>query len=246
MHNLEQVLEKIGLTKKETAIYLASLELGSATAQAITKKAGIQRTYFYDLSARLISENLLRESIEKKKKLYVATSPENLIELEKERLKELRSILPELKAMHNPEGKKPKVYFYDGVEGINQINDDTLQYKGEIVGFTTPRFVLLKNKKFSREYIEKRKKLGISARVIGEDAKAISDLKTMDWKELRETRMLPANVFDSEIEVGVYGKKVFVQDYKQKYGLIIESKNLAHTLKQIFELVWHSDNIIKQ
>ena len=242
---IKQALEQFGLNQKEVAIYLASLELGSASAQVIANKAKVQRTYFYDLSKKLIADKLLIKRVEGKKTFFEATSPDNLIDREKERLSGLKSILPELKAIHNPEGKKPKVYYHDGIEGIGRVNDDTLEFKGEIVGFTTPRFVQFKNEKMSREYIEKRKKAGIRVRIVGEDTPAINDLKKLDWKELRETRTLPKELFSSEVEIGIYGKKVFIVDYKEKYGLIIESKNLAQTFKKVFELVWGSKHIVK-
>jgi len=44
---MEQILEKIGLTKNEVKIYLKLLELGLTTSGAIIKKTGIHNSKVY-------------------------------------------------------------------------------------------------------------------------------------------------------------------------------------------------------
>ena len=80
--------------------------------------------------------------------------------------------------------------------------------------------------------------MGNRVRVIGEDAPEIHGLKEKDATELRETRILSRNVFRSEIEIGIYGSKVFVIDYKEQFGFIIEDTEIARVMKMIFEIVW--------
>ena len=111
-----------------------------------------------------ISENLIKAGIIKqikagKKRLFQACEPEKLIELQEERLKELKTALPILKALQNTKGEKPKVYFYEGKNGIDQINEDTLRYKGEVVGFTTPRFVSADEEKDGLDWSQHGEKL---------------------------------------------------------------------------------------
>ena len=67
--NINETLFLFNLDEKEAAIYLAALETGIATAREIAKKAGIQRTYFYDLSEKLLRLGLLQQ-INKGKKRY--------------------------------------------------------------------------------------------------------------------------------------------------------------------------------
>ena len=80
--------------------------------------------------------------------------------------------------------------------------------------------------------------MGNRVRVIGEDAPEIRELREKDNKELRETRILSKDVFRSEIEIGIYGSKVFVIDYKEQFGFIIEDTEIARVMKMIFEIVW--------
>jgi len=243
--NTNEILRQFDLDEKESAIYLATLELGISTARDIAKKADIQRTYFYDLSRKLISLGLMRQLRKGKKRLFSAAEPEKLIELQEERLAELKNHLPQLKALQNTKGQKPKVYFFEGRSGVDQINDDTLNYSGEIVGFTTPHFILTDEEKMSREYIAKRKSLGIKVRVIGEVSPEVAKIKSRDKAELRETKMLPKDLFSSEVEIGMYGNKVFFANYKDQFGLIIEDSEISKTLKQIFEIIWKGGFVIE-
>jgi len=243
--NINEALALFNLDEKESAIYLAALEAGVATAREIAKKAGIQRTYFYDLSEKLLKLGLLQQISKGKKRYFQAAEPEKLLEMQEKRLGELRGALPELKALQNTKGQKPKVYFFEGRAGINQVNEDTLKYKGDMVAFTTPRFVSANEEKLSREYIAKRKLLGIKVRVIGEVSPEVAKIKSRDKEELRETKMLPKDLFSSEVEIGIYGNKVFFANYKDQFGLIVEDSEISKTLKNIFEIIWRGGFVIE-
>ena len=114
------------------------------------------------------------------------------------------------------------------------MNEDTLRHKCEIIGFTTPRFVSANEEKLSQEYIAKRKLLGIKVRIIGEVSPEVAKIKSRDNEELRETKMLPKDLFSSEVEIGMYGNKVFFANYKDQFGLTIEDSEISKTLKKYF------------
>jgi hypothetical protein len=43
------------------------------------------------------------------------------------------------------------------------------------------------------------------------------------------------------VEISLYGQtKIAVLSFEEKFGLIIESKDVFDTLKAIFELIWQS------
>ena len=242
---IQKTLEELGLGKKARAIYLAALEQGSDSAGIIARKAGIQRTAFYDLARQLVDTGFLTQTMQGKKSIFSAVSPDALVTIQKRRLEKLETILPELKAMHNVKGSKPRIAYYEGQSGIDHINKDTLKYKGEIIGFTTPRFVKFNEQQLSREYIAERVVRKNCVRVIGEMSSEMLSLKQRDNQELRETRLLPVQIFHSDIEIGIYGNKMFILDYKQEYGFIIESQEIASVMKMIFEIIWNSGRIVE-
>lgn len=241
---LQKAFDQFSLNAKEARLYLAALELGPSAARMIAKKAGVQRTHFYDLSDRLIQLGFLKQSKRGKRRLFAAAEPDTLLEYQERRLRELKKTLPQLRSLFNTGGQRPAVSYYEGREGIDQINNDTLRYHGEMVGFTTPRFLTADQQRLSREYIRKRVALGNRVRILGELCPEILELKKRDKTEFRETRILPRELYSSEVEVAIYGNKVYVADYREEFGLIIEGSEIANTLKRIFEIVWESGKVI--
>lgn len=243
--NLQATLKNIGLNQKEASIYLASLELGDATAGQITKKTGLHRTYFYDIVKGLIQKGFIKQTKKGKKTHYSAEAPDNILKIEERKIADLKKIMPELTAINNSMAEKPKVYYYEGQEGMAEINSDTLRTPGsELVGFTTPRFISFDEKKLSDDYIKRRKEAGIKVRIIGEMSNEVMEIKRKDGDELRTTRILPKDIFHSEIEIIISDSKVYIVNYKDQFGMIIEDKEIAKVQKQIFEIVWNSGKVI--
>lgn len=234
----KETLHGLGLGKKEVAIYLAALELGTANAASIAKKAGVQRTHFYDLSGKLLAGGFLTRTVRGKRQVFTALDPSLLVEVEEEKLRKLKEVLPEIKAIYNTTGQKPHISYFEGQQGIDQINEDTLRYQGEIVGFTTPRFVTSRTRSTGKEFIAKRVAAGKHSRVIGENSPEVRLLQTHDKEELRETRILSPDVFSSTVEIVLYGNKLAIVDYKHQWGFIIEGNEIAQVMKMIFEIVW--------
>jgi len=238
------ILEQFGIPKKEASVYLAALELGLSTASQISHKTKIPRTLVYDIIRKLVVRGLIN-TIEKKNVSYFsAISPEALLDLEEQKVSRLKKFLPEFQAIHNAKNKRPKISYYEGKEGIDLINNDTLKQKGEIFGFTSPLYVSFRQKYIGKEYTENRKSVGNWARIIGEQSPEVVDLKRKDKDSMRETKILSRDIFSSNIELIVQNNKVCIVDYKDEFGLIIEGQSIADTLKKIFEIVWkNADNL---
>src|SRR3989344_1182878 len=55
----KEALLGVGLTEKESEVYLALIELGSSSAGQIIQKTGLHRAVVYDLLERLIEKGLV-------------------------------------------------------------------------------------------------------------------------------------------------------------------------------------------
>ena len=243
--NTKDILINLGFKKHQASIYLACLKLGLATPSEIAKKAGVVRPYFYDLIEDLLKDGLIIQTIKGKRKYFYAESPEKIFQNQQNKLKMIEEFLPQLKSVYNISSTKPRVSFYEGGGGISKVYDDALNNKGEITAFTTEKFLLADGKELSSDYIQKRVRAKIPLRVIGPASKELIELKNKDEKELRQTKILPQEIFTSDIEIGIYGNKVDFINFNKEFGLIIESKEIADTMKRIFEIVWSSGKIIE-
>lgn len=241
---LLKVLEGLQLKPKEAQLYLSMLELGEASAQAIAAKAGVQRTNFYDILPRLIALGLVKQIKRGGRQRYQALDPEELLMSEERRVEKLRQAMPRFKAIANAIVEKPKVFYYEGVEEVKRIYENMLQHRGGIELFTSPSFVSKEQLNLLKQHVPERVARGNILHMIGEISPENVMLQKRDSLELRETRLLPKDVYHSNVEIGIYGKKVYIVDFRQVFGMEIESSEVASVLSQIFKIVWSSGKIV--
>ncbi len=240
----EKELERFGLSDKEAKTYLAVLELGSASAQEIAHRAGLKRPTAYFAMEKLSQLGLMSTFQRGKKQYFAAESPERLISLITERKKktqaleeEMREIVPDLNNLFHLAGEKPRVHFFEGKDGIKAIQNDILKSKAKNIEEIYPKdeFVKLFSAEERKEYITKRKLKKIKIRAIYSSTERIALAKDPFVK----TKHLASGKFPISADIVIYGDKIAIATYKGKLmGAIIESKEIAETLRLIFNLAW--------
>lgn len=239
---IKDELIEIGLTENEAKTYLAALELGEATVVRIAKKSGVKRTTTY-LSVETLKEKGFLTMLKKKKKtFFYAEDPRILQEKIEERKKAIDRIVPQLLSITNLIDKKPKITFYEGLEGIKDVYRDTLKYPDQelLAWLSNEEAAKTFDKEFVDEYyVPKRVSKKIWVRAMGQNTPAMQQYKAIDEKSLRQTKLISHNQFAIEVEINLYGKnKIGVMAFDEKIGLIIESQKIYNTLKSIFEVYW--------
>ena len=237
---IKEILQQMGLGGKKTEIYLAALELGSASVIEISKKAGIKRTTCYDILQDLIRDGLISETVKGKRHLFVGEDPAKIQRNLRNKEKLFSEILPQLQSMHNARGGKPKIRFYEGKEGLKEVYEDTLKYGGEILAFASYEAVSLLGKDWARDYLKKRVAKDIYAKVIAPKTEfLLKDFIAMDQLQRRSTKLIDAKKYPFSIEINLYGHNmVALMSAKEEIGLIIEGQEIHNTFKLIFQLLW--------
>jgi len=240
---VELVLEKTGFSDKEVAIYLALLKLGHGTVSEITRTAGVSRTYGYPILDSLSTKGLAGISGKEPKQEYFAESPnklfkylENELESQKKLLVQVKELLPDLIVLHNVEDR-PKIRFYEGIEGIKEVYEDTLTSKKEVVGFATYEELHRALPNYFPEYYTRRAEKGIFGRAIVTDTPEGRIRNKFNDKEARDIRFVPKEYYFFP-EIDIYDNKVMIASWREKLGIIIESDEIADALKKIFKLAW--------
>lgn len=244
---LESQLKNIGLADKESKVYLASLELGPATAQQISQKAGVNRATTY-VQIESLTEKGLMSSFEKGKKTFFSSeSPEflaKLVEKEKntalEKENTLSNIFPELKNLFEYAGERPKVRFFEGKEGIKTMQEELLKSKTK----TLDEFVPLDEayNVFPPGAQDHRHKVyralgNVKIRTIYTSKKG----NIVPVGKGQENHKIPSEKFPFTTEVSLDSDKVAIISYKGKLiGVIIESKEIAESFRFIFDLAWEA------
>ncbi|MDP2684739.1 MAG: helix-turn-helix domain-containing protein [bacterium] len=238
-------LEKIGLNKKQAEVYLACLEIGLSTVQSISQNTTIKRTTVYDILDHLIKQNLVTQTIKGKKRFYIAENPETFKINLQQKEKEFDQILPELKSLHFITGTKPKIKFYEGVEGIKKVLEETLQSKENELKSIIPikDLISLVGEDYFDQYTQKRISKGYKLFSIRPRSKELKKtVKKFEWgsskQHNREVRYAPKD-FNFSMSMYLFDNKViFISSKKENFGMIIESEELAYNQKAMFNILW--------
>ena len=139
--NKETVLQQFGLTDAEVCVYLALLQMGDATASAIAKRTGANRTFTYDRLKKLGETGLVSSIIKDNKKYFKAAAPSQLLSLLKEREEQIKEILPELEQLKQEKDTGPHAEVYSTRKGVQTAlnlmlkEKKTIYLHGSVLGF---------------------------------------------------------------------------------------------------------------
>lgn len=241
MFNLENEIKKLGLSNKETKVYLAALELGQAPAAEIATHSGIVRVTTYVVLEELRKKGLISTFLKGKKSYFAAEPParlSHLFEIEEKRLEEnfsnLKKILPDLNKLYESRGERPKIRFFEGSEGTNSLREDILKTKTKFLYQILPLDVVSKSsleKKFQDKKIKKLYNISSKSIYYSKNGKIFPE------KSGKAEYKFLADKFETEIII--YGKKVaFINIKKKPTGIIIDDFSVSQTVKIFFEALW--------
>lgn len=235
---LINVLMNLGLTDKESKVYLACTERGTAVVSDLAQSAGINRVTTYDILEKLKQRGLVSYFTKKKIKYFSSIAPETLLEEFEKRTSDLRTSLPKFKTLTG-EINHPRVRYFEGIEGIKAIYADTLTSKTEILNYSNSYEIRKQWTNYDEEYVTKRAQKKIHLRGISPKDKAGEQVQSQDEKYYREMRLIPSDQFDFTNEINIYDDKVAIISFKDELiGMIIESIEIANSQRAIFNMSW--------
>lgn len=244
---LENQLESFGLLPKEIAIYLNLLQLGSSSIKEISAKSGIKRTTVYSILDSLIQKGLVIFSKKNNHREYFAENPSKIPHILEEKIRQIElkqknilDALPELASIYNVKTTKPKIRYYEGIEGIKQLFEETLELNSgeETLAYSSAESIHKYLKEYVLDYLKRRIAKGITQRAIAEDSPEAREHQKNDQKELRQTILVSQKNFPFSNEINIFRNKVSIASYRDLLGVIIESAEIAKTQRAIFELAW--------
>ncbi|PJA87086.1 MAG: hypothetical protein CO141_01385 [Candidatus Moranbacteria bacterium CG_4_9_14_3_um_filter_42_9] len=236
---LLETLKQIGLHEKEAKIYLACLELGEAGIKDIASKSGIKRTTIYEIIDDMINVGYFKVTSRGKRKYYVAIDPQELKILIRKKEALLNNILPQLSAMSNVSDVKPKVWFYQGKDGILHAYEDSLNYPGiEVVGWACGEVVKMFDEDEIEKYIRTRIRKKILQTMIMPNDEDTARFTKNDSHQLRRTKLVEADTYPFKIEINIYANRVGIFSIRDKMAVIMESEQIASAMRMIFQMCW--------
>ena len=233
-----EILIKLGFSEKEARLYLACLELGAGTVVELSRKSGITRGSAYDVLEEMLDKGYVSKLHKDKHMVFSAVDPELMKRRFEDRIRNFELALPELKGMFHKHSN-PKVRYFEGLEGIKRVYEDTLTATTEILNYANSREIRIHWPAYDNEYVKQRIKKQIFLKGIAPDDEYGLKVKKDDRHSLRETRLLPAKDFSFTNEINIYDNKVAITSFHDEFiGIIIESQEIADTQRDIFKMAW--------
>ncbi len=257
--SLVKKVEKAGLSPKEAKVYIALLELGGgAYPAALAKQTKLSRSSVYMVLMHLSVKDLVNEIKKKNKQFYQINNPKKLISLSKGKLTTVedeidaaKNVLPELEGLFNALEYKPKVTYYEGVEGITFVYSTHVTVESPYTMYAwanTGELEDLLSQKFLLWYRKEKERNRIKGKIILPNNIATKNFSKTIYKNIKkeyvpEMKYISTEAFPYKAEITVYDKnKVsIVTLVKGKLiGVIIEDETVSGLMRMIFNIGWEN------
>lgn len=242
----EELLSSIGLTKSESKIYVALLELGKASSGEILSKAKMNSGKIYDLLNSLKNKGFVGEFVEDGVKKFIPSDPSRIydyLDKKSEQIKShkvsLNNLLPIiLKKISSPK-QKVKIEVYTGYESYKTASlKEIKRYKKEetlyVFGVLPPEKYTQRVDNFFLEKVQPKRlqnKIKIK-KIFSEEARNYKPY----IEKSSEVRYLPYN---SPLTINIINDLTIIEIFAEELIMIvIESKEVSKSFIQQFEVMW--------
>lgn len=243
------LLEHLGLAQSEIKVYFALLKIGTSKKDPLVRESKISSSKVYDVTRKLIEKGLVTVITKNKVKYFTAAPPETLIDLVREKRRELEQkeqelhrLLPDLKNYTKERGAKEIAEMYVGWNGLKSLYGylfSVLQEGQEdyVIGASfgtdnekTERFYA----KVNRQLKERSIKLNI---LFGKQSRDYAfRVAEQGGRSYNRVRFLD---FDFPAEINIFGEHVAIIILSEEpTALLIQNKLLAQSFLAYFESMW--------
>ena len=251
-----ETLRSIGLPDTASRVYFELLTKSNLTARQLADLVGVSRPSVYDHLKILTNAGLVVEVTRDDKTYFAIADPRNLTSYVDKRIEELvegkEALVQEIPKVHSSdESSEPRTQFYAGVEGVKRVLQDML-WRQDIETLTMwPMMEMLEilGADYLKDLNRKRIRNNIFVRSIwpsgnGAHFKEIPFLGVGSG-HLRESRYAPKG-FVWDMSYWLYGDKVaFISSSKERFALLVQSKDFASLIRANFEIVWKASTPVK-
>lgn len=240
-----QLLEDIGLTKPQAAAYRALVARSNSTAPSIAADIGESRSNTYKVLDKLCELGLATKDTTGTKVQYLPANPGALERLVQEqaaaahsRKRKLNAAMPDLLSFFFSHSEQPAIRYFQGKTGIERIFGDMLRTGQDIYLLRSPADVAFYNEAFFAVFRKKRAKLGITTYALTPNVPSAVHDAAADRKHNFLRTWLGSDEYTANVEWDIYGDKIALISYgDEAMGLIIESKQMAESFRQVFTIL---------
>ena len=244
--DIQKSLEKLGLNKKESDVYLALLNQGKSQAGPIIKATALHRMQVYEAMEALKNRGLVSISQEKTIQFFEANSPKVLVDLEKEKLDIAELASQELLASFKTTPQL-EIRQLSGQEGMftNLVSfihaaadspDKTLRMLG---GASDKDFYDALGDHY-KDYVELADRYKIKKRLLGPENQVKVTSARFSQEQRTELKILPPS-FNHPLYTRICNSMISIEFYKPQITIIqIKSEVVSASYIANFDLIWNT------
>ena len=239
------ILSQIGLNEKQEKVYMTLAEYGEMNMTELAKKVGIKRPSVYLIVDELIMLGLLSDTKKNKDRVISAVHPRRLVQIAESRANAIKDKLPAITAIYNSAKTRPKIFVYEGKEGVHGMTHDLLSSinsKDEMLFITHFDSITQDEIRVFKQAMAKERKARVRELDYGNEAgkKWMEEIYAYEFlSENYEGRLLPEELELGVTDIIIYKDRVYISSRnKDTYMIVIESKEITKTYRTLFEAAW--------
>lgn len=233
-NNMKDKLIKIGLNNNEAEVYLYLLKASRTTATRIAKDLKMNRTVVYSVVEKLIGKGLANFILIDGKKHFSATNPRFLQDYLNDKQNILKEVMPFLESLKPQNKEFFSCEVYEGMKGGIAVLKDILRYGKDYVSFGDEGKFGFITDSILEQYMRQLDEQNIKERILTREG-----TKFKFNRKKTEVRYL-SKEFSFPTMITIYGNKVAIAIIEEPYYVVlIHSKTLTNTFKNMFEALWN-------
>ena len=249
--NYIKELENLNFKPEEAEIYLACLKLGFAKVSEIAENTPIPRTSIYIHLKNLISKGYIKKTKKHSTEYFIAIEPKEIQSIFEKKVKNFSDVIPELEKFIDFKTNKPKVEYYDTINGLIKVFEIILATEHKQVPYLIESAEATKNnfEKFGMDLSYKFQKQLLEKKIVTQGVITSSTLKVLEktpenLKKIMSQRPATVKVIDDEkfpfaINLYlVYPNRSFLIVPQENFVIQIQNKNIYKSLVSFFQLLY--------
>lgn len=241
--NLLALLQQIGLSERESCVYLALLSAGPSKITLLARTAGVKRTTIYPVLESLISKGLAREEESGFKKYVVAESPERLGALLDQWRDDFFKRLPEFQALQRFGEYGDVIKYYRGLPAIKSMYAtmfDTLKRGDAYLVISDTEKWQRMDPAFAEKIASRRGDMELAVRILTTDSPEARHFKQFERNFSSEMRILPLNVSYNAALTITSQMVVIIEFTSFPSAIVIEHPAVVSLGTSLFEMIWRT------
>jgi sugar-specific transcriptional regulator TrmB len=269
--HIQRFLE-LGLTERETKVYISLLSKKSFTSSELQKSAGIPRTKIYEVLSKMIDRGICAERRTGKIKYYEAVEPKKALNKMLEDYKsnyqneveKKKQLIENLAEIFNPVYEKNKTFvspleFIEVIKDKDQAQSRILQAfqnaKSEVESLIKGPYVCDITSRVNQQVREEKNllKRGVICRKIYESVELQEHVSLIEQfkplaklgSQLRVVESIPIKMVVFDDRLVIFPLQDIIRDPNELTIILIEHKEMVAACKILFNHLWNESKAMK-